>query len=81
MHIHTQYHAHKQIKHQNKEPNKHGGSLDWRHAFYLATHGGAKALGIDQDVGTFELGKDFDAVVFDANAGMCAFFCVCMLCA
>jgi len=43
--------------------------MDWRHALYLATMGGAQALGIDKQVGTIEVGKSFDAVLLDVSGG------------
>ncbi|XP_013139749.1 PREDICTED: guanine deaminase isoform X3 [Papilio polytes] len=46
-------------------------ALNWREVFYLATLGGAKALRLDDKIGNFEVGKDFDAQVIDvfANGG------------
>ncbi|MEL7028338.1 MAG: guanine deaminase, partial [Pseudomonadota bacterium] len=45
-----------------------GSGLDpWR-LFYMATLGGAKALRIDDRVGSFEIGKEADFVVFDLAA-------------
>lgn len=38
-----------------------GSRIDMENAFYLATMGGALSLGIDHLVGSFELGKYFDA--------------------
>ncbi|KAI1370209.1 hypothetical protein F4677DRAFT_439003 [Hypoxylon crocopeplum] len=35
---------------------------------YMATLGGAQVCGIDRKVGSFEVGKEFDAVLFDATA-------------
>eukprot|EP00947_MAST-08B_sp_MAST-8B-sp1_P000811 g811.t1 len=43
--------------------------FDYKQAFYLATLGGAQALGIDAVVGTFEVGKAFDAVLVDLTRG------------
>ncbi|ESQ76084.1 guanine deaminase [Asticcacaulis sp. AC402] len=40
--------------------------IDWRTAFYLATRGGADAL--DLPVGSFEVGRQFDAVLIDPHA-------------
>lgn len=37
--------------------------LDYQEVFYLATLGGAKALAIDDRIGNFEVGKDFDALI------------------
>ena len=44
-------------------------AMDWRHAFYLATTGGAQALGIEDHVGTFDVGKSFDALLLDVAGG------------
>lgn len=38
-----------------------------RHVFHMATLGGAKALGMAQEIGSLEVGKAADLVVFDAN--------------
>ena len=37
-------------------------------ALYLATLGGAKALGLDDRIGNFETGKEADFIVLDASA-------------
>lgn len=42
-------------------------ALEISEAFYLATLGGAKSLGIDEKVGSFEIGKEADFVVLDAD--------------
>ncbi|KAL2915817.1 hypothetical protein HK105_204518 [Polyrhizophydium stewartii] len=42
--------------------------LSFSEAFYLATLGGAKVLGLDKQIGTIEPGKDFDALVVDVAA-------------
>ncbi|XP_045538156.1 guanine deaminase [Papilio machaon] len=46
-------------------------AFNWREVFYLATLGGATALRLEDKVGSFEVGKDFDAQVIDvfANGG------------
>lgn len=41
--------------------------LDYRHAFYLATFGGAEALGLQHRIGTLAVGMEFDAVLFSAE--------------
>lgn len=43
--------------------------LNYRDAFFMATLGGAQALGISDKVGNFEIGKDFDALVIDLAQG------------
>ncbi|XP_039760220.1 guanine deaminase [Pararge aegeria] len=46
----------------------HGGpALSWKEALYLATVGGAKALGLQDKIGTFEIGKQFDALILDVT--------------
>ena len=42
---------------------------EWQphHVFHMATLGGAKALGMDHDIGSIALGKKADLVVFNAN--------------
>jgi len=40
----------------------------------LATEGGAKALGIDDKVGNFVVGKQFDALIVDLTKGVCDCF-------
>ncbi|XP_014213225.1 guanine deaminase [Copidosoma floridanum] len=39
--------------------------LDYKDVFYLATLGGAEALAINNKVGNFQVGKEFDALVID----------------
>jgi guanine deaminase len=41
--------------------------IDYRHAFYLATLGGAETLGLDDRIGTFKVGMEFDAFVLSAT--------------
>ena len=43
--------------------------MDWRHALYLATLGGAVSLGIEDQVGTIEVGKSFDALLLEVAGG------------
>jgi guanine deaminase len=38
-------------------------TLDYRHAFYLATLGGAIALSLDSSIGTLQVGMEFDAII------------------
>ncbi|RUP50184.1 hypothetical protein BC936DRAFT_140037 [Jimgerdemannia flammicorona] len=41
--------------------------VDWRTAVWVATVGGARCLGIEDQVGTLEVGKVFDAVLVDVG--------------
>lgn len=43
--------------------------LNYKEALYLATLGGAEALRVDNVVGNFVVGKEFDALVVDVAAG------------
>ena len=45
--------------------------LDYREAFYLGTLGGAAVLGLEDTVGSFEEGKDFDALLVDMSSPAC----------
>jgi guanine deaminase len=42
-------------------------SIDSTFAFYLATMGGARVLGLEDVVGNFSIGKDADFIVIDAD--------------
>ncbi|XP_020625413.1 guanine deaminase-like [Orbicella faveolata] len=42
--------------------------LSFKEAFFLATLGGSQVLGLDDKIGNFEVGKDFDALVIDSDA-------------
>ena len=42
---------------------------DYKDAFWAATLGGARALGLDTVLGNFEVGKQFDAVRINCEAG------------
>ena len=46
-----------------------GMRIDWKEALWLATMGGAGCLGLEDEVGSFEVGKAFDAVRVDAKKG------------
>lgn len=46
-----------------------GCKLDWKAAFWLATQGGAEALGLGAVCGTLEVGKSFDALRVDTRTG------------
>ncbi len=41
------------------------GPMSHREGFYLATLGGSKVLGLEEKIGSFAVGKDFDALVVD----------------
>jgi guanine deaminase len=43
-------------------------NISWFEALYLATLGGAKALGLSDQIGNFESGKDADFVVVDQSS-------------
>ncbi|CAF3061289.1 unnamed protein product [Rotaria sp. Silwood2] len=47
--------------------------IDFKFAFYLATLGGARALNTDSQIGSFEVGKQFDALLIDCNKESQAF--------
>ena len=42
-------------------------NISWAEALYLATLGGAKALGLSDRIGNFETGKDADFVVLEQD--------------
>jgi 5-methylthioadenosine/S-adenosylhomocysteine deaminase len=46
-----------------------GVDEEWQpsHVFHMATLGGAKALGMDHEIGSLALGKKADLVIFNAN--------------
>lgn len=41
--------------------------LTYQEAFYLATLGGAEAVALDDKIGNFKAGKDFDALIINMN--------------
>lgn len=47
-------------------PDNVASSLSYKDALYLATLGGAKALAMENEIGSFEVGKRFDALVVSA---------------
>ena len=44
-----------------KKEDQESLAVSWKEALYLATRGGAVALGLPQGVGTFTVGAPFDA--------------------
>jgi guanine deaminase len=56
-----------QAKETSVGDNKGGGkeALRLEEIFYMATRGGAKVVGLDDKVGDFAVGKEFDALVVD----------------
>lgn len=48
--------------------NRNYEPLEYIHALYLATLGGANALSLDNVCGNFEVGKEFDALLIDVSA-------------
>jgi guanine deaminase len=45
-------------------------ALNYKQVFYLATLGGAKVLGLEEKIGNFKVGKQFDAIVVDTSFSM-----------
>jgi guanine deaminase len=41
--------------------------IDYRQTVYLATLGGAESLGMQEYIGTFRAGMEFDAIILSAN--------------
>ena len=52
------------LEQQQEKEQTDFARLDYRHAFYLATLGGAEALKLQDHLGNFVVGKQFDAFVF-----------------
>ncbi|XP_044740578.1 guanine deaminase-like [Chrysoperla carnea] len=52
----------------SKSEEENYKSIDYTDAFYLATLGGAQALRIDDRVGNFKVGKEFDALLIDLDS-------------
>ncbi|XP_031624206.1 guanine deaminase [Contarinia nasturtii] len=55
------------IQNPNDNSNKNYEPLEYKHALYLATLGGAHALSLDSVCGNFAVGKDFDALLVDIS--------------
>ncbi|XP_067424564.1 guanine deaminase isoform X2 [Emydura macquarii macquarii] len=53
---------------QINEVNKTQTGLTLKEAFRLATLGGSQALGLDDVIGNFEVGKEFDALLINPKA-------------
>lgn len=58
---------HLSMKHENKR-DKDLHKLTIADAFYMATQGGAIAVGLADKIGSFEMGKKFDAQLIDLNS-------------
>jgi guanine deaminase len=59
-----------QVHQQNNTNTKEQQSsaiLDYRHAFYLATLGGAEALNMQDRIGSIQPGMEFDAIILSAS--------------
>lgn len=50
-------------------------TVDYKHAFHTATVGGAEALGLAREVGCFEVGMRWDALLLDCRLQDMAFEC------
>ncbi|EWM24381.1 guanine deaminase [Nannochloropsis gaditana] len=48
---------------------REGMRIDWKEALWLATMGGAECLGLEEEVGSWAVGKAFDAVRVDVKKG------------
>eukprot|EP00656_Telonema_subtile_P020664 TRINITY_DN21744_c0_g1_i1.p1 TRINITY_DN21744_c0_g1~~TRINITY_DN21744_c0_g1_i1.p1 ORF type:complete len:458 (+),score=71.60 TRINITY_DN21744_c0_g1_i1:85-1458(+) len=57
------------VVHNHGVSNTEGPGMDYRHAFYLGTQGGAISLWIDSQVGSIEAGKLFDVLLVDVAVG------------
>lgn len=55
--------------------NKAYVPLNYKQSIFLATLGGAEALSMQQIVGNFVIGKDFDALLVDVAAGSIDQYC------
>eukprot|EP00933_Yihiella_yeosuensis_P008303 TRINITY_DN113678_c0_g1_i2.p1 TRINITY_DN113678_c0_g1~~TRINITY_DN113678_c0_g1_i2.p1 ORF type:complete len:363 (-),score=70.33 TRINITY_DN113678_c0_g1_i2:93-1181(-) len=45
-----------------------GATIDHAEALWLATLGGAEALGLERKIGSFAIGKEFDALIVDVRS-------------
>lgn len=54
---------------ENSEINSSYIPLDYKQGIFLATLGGAQALSLDNKLGNFIVGKDFDALLIETFAG------------
>ena len=60
--------ASQSLQHQQEQSGETSDCvLDYRHAFYLATLGGAQALGLENKIGTLAVGMELDAIILSAN--------------
>ena len=57
-----------------------GAALSLKESLYLATQGGAEALALGDRVGTFEVGKKFDALQITTQEGILDIFEAWTLC-
>jgi guanine deaminase len=55
---------------ENTEKNSEYIALDYKQALFLATLGGAQALSLDDKIGNFQVGKQFDALLIETYAGV-----------
>lgn len=55
-------------KSKYSEKNSQYMPLNYKQGLYLATLGGSKALNLENKIGNFALGKEFDALIVDVNA-------------
>ncbi|ESO98756.1 hypothetical protein LOTGIDRAFT_113990 [Lottia gigantea] len=51
----------------NEGQNKEYKPINFRDSFKMATLGGAQVLGLDDKIGNFEVGKEFDALLVDVE--------------
>lgn len=66
---HLEFIKKEEIKRTGKMPTTQPDykPLNYKQAVYLATLGGASALAVDDVVGNFEVGKEFDALLIDTS--------------